>query len=88
MDEATVELLARRAGLEKALEEFPDDVAAAAEQASGGGRADARRRSIRAPSPGRRCAPGPAGERAALADGCGDAAQRDRRPQAVAGRAD
>ena len=34
MDKATVELLARRAGLEKALVEFPDDVAAAAEQAS------------------------------------------------------
>ena len=33
MDKATVELLARRAGLEKALAEFPDDVAAAAEQA-------------------------------------------------------
>ena len=35
MDKATVELLARRAGLEKALQEFPDDVTAAAEQASG-----------------------------------------------------
>jgi hypothetical protein len=34
MDKATIELLARRAGLEKALAEFPDDVAAAAEQAS------------------------------------------------------
>jgi hypothetical protein len=34
MDKATVELLARRAGLDKALAEFPDDVAAAAEQAS------------------------------------------------------
>ena len=33
MDKAVVELLARRAGLEKALAEFPDDVAAAAEQA-------------------------------------------------------
>ena len=33
MDKATVELLARRAGLEKALAQFPDDVAAAAEQA-------------------------------------------------------
>jgi hypothetical protein len=30
MDEKTVEALARRAGLEKALREFPDDVAAAA----------------------------------------------------------
>ena len=29
-----VELLARRAGLDKALAEFPEDVAAAAEQAS------------------------------------------------------
>ncbi|HJU15479.1 MAG TPA: hypothetical protein VJ770_03330 [Stellaceae bacterium] len=35
MDKATLELLARRAGLDKALREFPDDVAAAAEQASG-----------------------------------------------------
>ena len=35
MDKATIELLARRAGLDKALAEFPDDVAAAAEQASG-----------------------------------------------------
>ena len=34
MDQATMELLARRAGLEKALAEFPEDVAAAAEQAS------------------------------------------------------
>ncbi|HXP04986.1 MAG TPA: hypothetical protein VN808_12765 [Stellaceae bacterium] len=30
-----IELLARRAGLDKALTEFPEDVAAAAEQASG-----------------------------------------------------
>ena len=35
MDKATIELLARHAGLDKALEQFPDDVAAAAEQASG-----------------------------------------------------
>jgi hypothetical protein len=35
MDKATIELLARRAGLDKALAEFPDDVAAAALQASG-----------------------------------------------------
>lgn len=35
MDQVTIELLARRAGLEKALADFPDDVAAAAEQASG-----------------------------------------------------
>ena len=34
MDKATLELLARRAGLGKALAEFPDDVAAAAEQAA------------------------------------------------------
>ena len=34
IDKSTLELLARRAGLEKALAEFPDDVAAAAEQAS------------------------------------------------------
>ena len=33
MDKAIVELLARRAGLEKALAEFPEDVAAAAAQA-------------------------------------------------------
>jgi len=34
LDKATLEMLARRAGLAKALAEFPDDVAAAAEQAS------------------------------------------------------
>ena len=34
MDNATMEQLARRAGLDKALAEFPEDVAAAAEQAS------------------------------------------------------
>jgi hypothetical protein len=34
MDQATTELLARRAGLDKALQEFPEDVAAAARQAS------------------------------------------------------
>jgi hypothetical protein len=34
MDKATIELLARRAGLDKALVEFSEDVAAAAEQAS------------------------------------------------------
>jgi len=34
MDEKTVELLARRAGLDKALAQFPEDVAAAAKQAS------------------------------------------------------
>jgi hypothetical protein len=34
MDKAMTELLARRAGLAKALAEFPEDVAAAAEQAS------------------------------------------------------
>jgi hypothetical protein len=33
MDKAMIEILARRAGLDKALAEFPDDVAAAAEQA-------------------------------------------------------
>ena len=35
MEKAIIELLVRRAGLEKALAEFPEDVAAAAEQASG-----------------------------------------------------
>ena len=35
MDKATMELLARRAGLDKALAEFSEDVAAAAEQAEG-----------------------------------------------------
>ena len=35
MDKEMIELLARRAGLEKALKEFPEDVALAAEQASG-----------------------------------------------------
>ena len=34
MDKATVELLARRAGLDNALKRFPEDVLAAAEQAS------------------------------------------------------
>ena len=34
MDKATMEMLARRAGLDKALAEFPDDVAAAAKQAA------------------------------------------------------
>jgi len=35
MDQAEIEMLARRAGLDKALKEFPDDVAAAANQATG-----------------------------------------------------
>jgi hypothetical protein len=35
MDRQTLELLARRAGLDKALAQFPDDVAAAAAQAEG-----------------------------------------------------
>ena len=35
MDNESIEMLARRAGLEKALREFPDDVAAAAKQAEG-----------------------------------------------------
>jgi hypothetical protein len=35
MEKAMIEMLARRAGLDKALAEFPEDVAAAAEQASG-----------------------------------------------------
>ncbi|HWB52458.1 MAG TPA: hypothetical protein VG651_25365 [Stellaceae bacterium] len=34
IDKATVELLARRAGLDKALAEFPDDVTAAAVSAA------------------------------------------------------
>jgi hypothetical protein len=34
MDKAIIELLARRAGLDKALAKFPEDVTAAAEQAS------------------------------------------------------
>jgi hypothetical protein len=33
MDRGMIELLARSAGLDKALAEFPDDVTAAAEQA-------------------------------------------------------
>ena len=33
MDRALIELLARRAGLDKALKEFPEDVTAAAMQA-------------------------------------------------------
>ncbi|MGD9615335.1 MAG: hypothetical protein AB7H90_09320 [Alphaproteobacteria bacterium] len=35
MDKQMIELLARRAGLDKALAQFPDDVAAAAAQANG-----------------------------------------------------
>ena len=35
MDKETMERLARRAGLDKALAQFPDDVAAAAAQAEG-----------------------------------------------------
>jgi hypothetical protein len=35
MDQATIELLARRAGLDKALADHSEDVAAAAQQASG-----------------------------------------------------
>ena len=34
MDKETIELLARRAGLAKALAQFPDDVAASAKQAA------------------------------------------------------
>jgi hypothetical protein len=34
MDQATMELLARRAGLDRALKDFPEDVIAAAKQAS------------------------------------------------------
>ncbi len=34
MDKAMIELLARRAGLDKALAEHPDDVAVAARQAA------------------------------------------------------
>ena len=34
MDKTTVELLARGAGLDKALAQFPEDIAAAAKQAS------------------------------------------------------
>jgi hypothetical protein len=33
VDKAMIEFLARRAGLDKAMAEFPEDVAAAAEQA-------------------------------------------------------
>jgi hypothetical protein len=35
VDKLTIELLARRAGLDKALAEHPEDVAAAATQAGG-----------------------------------------------------
>jgi hypothetical protein len=35
MDKSVIELLARRAGLDKALAQFPDDVTAAATQAGG-----------------------------------------------------
>jgi hypothetical protein len=49
MDEKTIEALARRAGLERALAEFPDDVAAAANSAQKA--ADRVRRSSGAPLP-------------------------------------
>jgi hypothetical protein len=35
VDKATIELLARRAGLDKALADFPEDIVIAATQASG-----------------------------------------------------
>ena len=35
MDKLTIELLARRAGLDKALAKYPEDVTAAATQAAG-----------------------------------------------------
>jgi hypothetical protein len=35
VDKATIELLARRAGLDKALADFPEDIVLAATQASG-----------------------------------------------------
>ena len=35
MDRATLEILVRQAGLDKALADFPEDVAAAAKQARG-----------------------------------------------------
>ena len=44
MEKSAIETLARRAGLDKALAEFPDDVAAAAEQA------EAARTKINAPA--------------------------------------
>jgi len=49
MDEKTVEVIARRAGLERALEAFPDDVAAAASSAEKA--MDRVRRSRGAPEP-------------------------------------
>jgi len=53
MDKAAVEILAKRAGLAKALAEFPDDVAAAARQA-----ADVAAK-IRPPADGPRAEPWP-----------------------------
>ena len=44
MDKALMEALAHRAGLDRALAEFPDDVAVAAAQASGN------REAMRAPT--------------------------------------
>ena len=44
MDKETMERLARRAGLDKALAQFPEDVAAAAAQADEIGRASCRER--------------------------------------------
>ena len=52
MDKELMQALARRAGLDKALAEFPDDVAAAADQAASVW-PRSRRRPIRAPNRGR-----------------------------------
>jgi hypothetical protein len=53
MDKSVVAVLAKRAGLEKALADFPDDVAAAAQQA---GEAAAK---IKPPADGPRAEPWP-----------------------------
>ena len=56
MDKELIAKLAQAAGLDKALAEFPDDVALAAEQALGNQGAIALSRRSRPPNPGRRCA--------------------------------
>jgi len=53
MDKALVEVLANRAGLQKALAEYPDDVAAAARQA------EEAVRKVKPPADGPRAEPWP-----------------------------
>jgi hypothetical protein len=74
MDKETMELLARRAGLDKALAQFPDDVAAAAAQADGvAGRVNAPTDPVAEPWPPMRVGgcPLPDSPRRTTADGAG-----------------